>query len=219
MAKEPRQEDFFRAPQNRRQGRPMILFLGYSYNTRCQGRTGVPKSHCVTRFALFPTSEQRVMAVHGCLESALKARGMTRVPRLRRVARVVKRYEGALPHRWRPRARPPCATPPSAGLGPVRRSHAAECRALHSGPRRVFRGPGPELRLHQDLARPKPDRPAWHCSSSCRRSLPLRHAQARGGVADPGRCQVRVSRCPTTSVVNSSSPKKPSSIAHKTGPT
>jgi hypothetical protein len=38
--------------------------------------------------------EQRVVAVQGCLESALKARGMTLVPRLRRVARVVK---GALP--------------------------------------------------------------------------------------------------------------------------
>jgi hypothetical protein len=37
------------------------------------------------------TSEQRVVAVHGCLESALKAQGKTRVPRLRRVARVVKR--------------------------------------------------------------------------------------------------------------------------------
>ena len=37
------------------------------------------------------TPEQRVMAVHGCLESALKARGMARVPRLRRVARVVER--------------------------------------------------------------------------------------------------------------------------------
>jgi hypothetical protein len=37
------------------------------------------------------TPEQRVVAVHGCLESALKAQGKTRVPRLRRVARVVKR--------------------------------------------------------------------------------------------------------------------------------
>ena len=37
------------------------------------------------------TPEQRVTAVHGCLESALKAQGKTRVPRLRRVARVVKR--------------------------------------------------------------------------------------------------------------------------------
>lgn len=37
------------------------------------------------------TPEQRVVAVHGCLESALKAQGKTRVSRLRRVARVVKR--------------------------------------------------------------------------------------------------------------------------------
>ena len=37
------------------------------------------------------TPEQRVVAVHDCLESALKAQGKTRVPRLRRVARVVKR--------------------------------------------------------------------------------------------------------------------------------
>jgi hypothetical protein len=35
--------------------------------------------------------EQRVLAVHECTESALKARGIKRVPRLRRVARVVER--------------------------------------------------------------------------------------------------------------------------------
>lgn len=40
------------------------------------------------------TPEQRVVAVDTCLESALKARGVPRVPRLRRTARVVKR-------RWR----------------------------------------------------------------------------------------------------------------------
>lgn len=37
------------------------------------------------------TAVQRVAAVHSCLESALMAQGKTRVPRLRRVARVVKR--------------------------------------------------------------------------------------------------------------------------------
>lgn len=37
------------------------------------------------------TPEQRVVAVHDCLESALKAQGKKRVPRLRRVARLVKR--------------------------------------------------------------------------------------------------------------------------------
>jgi hypothetical protein len=37
------------------------------------------------------TGEQRVMAVQACLESALAARGITRVPRLRRVARLVER--------------------------------------------------------------------------------------------------------------------------------
>jgi hypothetical protein len=37
------------------------------------------------------TPEQRVVAVHGCLESALQARGRSRVPRLRRVARVIQR--------------------------------------------------------------------------------------------------------------------------------
>jgi hypothetical protein len=37
------------------------------------------------------TPEQRVVAVQGCLESALKAQGKTVVPRLRRIARVVKR--------------------------------------------------------------------------------------------------------------------------------
>jgi hypothetical protein len=36
------------------------------------------------------TPEQRVMAVEDCLASALKAQGKTRVPRLRRVARVVE---------------------------------------------------------------------------------------------------------------------------------
>jgi hypothetical protein len=35
--------------------------------------------------------EERVNAVHGCLESSLKAQGKTRVPRLRRIARVVER--------------------------------------------------------------------------------------------------------------------------------
>jgi hypothetical protein len=35
--------------------------------------------------------EERVVAVHECTESALKAQGIRRVPRLRRVARVVER--------------------------------------------------------------------------------------------------------------------------------
>lgn len=35
--------------------------------------------------------EERVVAVHDCTESALKAQGIKRVPRLRRVARVVER--------------------------------------------------------------------------------------------------------------------------------
>lgn len=37
------------------------------------------------------TAEERVMAVQACLESALAARGITSVPRLRRVARIVER--------------------------------------------------------------------------------------------------------------------------------
>lgn len=37
------------------------------------------------------TPEQRVAAVYDCTESALKARGFQRVPRLRRVARIVER--------------------------------------------------------------------------------------------------------------------------------
>lgn len=35
--------------------------------------------------------EERVVAVHACTESALKAQGIRRVPRFRRVARVVER--------------------------------------------------------------------------------------------------------------------------------
>jgi hypothetical protein len=35
--------------------------------------------------------EQRVEAVHTCLESALKAQGIPSVPRLRRTVRIVKR--------------------------------------------------------------------------------------------------------------------------------
>ncbi|NOY92007.1 MAG: hypothetical protein GXP55_12490 [Deltaproteobacteria bacterium] len=35
--------------------------------------------------------EERVMAVHECVKSALLAQGMEHVPRLRRVARVVQR--------------------------------------------------------------------------------------------------------------------------------
>jgi hypothetical protein len=42
------------------------------------------------RFWRDMSPEQRVVAVHACLESALKARGISRVPRLRRVARIVK---------------------------------------------------------------------------------------------------------------------------------
>ncbi len=37
------------------------------------------------------SAEQRVDAVHSCLESALKTRGIASVPRLRRVARLVQR--------------------------------------------------------------------------------------------------------------------------------
>jgi hypothetical protein len=37
------------------------------------------------------TAEQRVMAVHECLLSALKAQGKNDVPRLRRVARLIER--------------------------------------------------------------------------------------------------------------------------------
>jgi len=54
----------------------------------------VPAAQADTEDAAFwrtLTPEQRVVAVHGCLESALKAQGKTRVPRLRRTARVVKR--------------------------------------------------------------------------------------------------------------------------------
>ena len=54
----------------------------------------VPAAQADTEDAAFwqtLTPEQRVVAVHGCLESALKAQGKTRVPRLRRIARVVKR--------------------------------------------------------------------------------------------------------------------------------
>ncbi|NCQ35466.1 hypothetical protein GW813_10450 [bacterium] len=35
--------------------------------------------------------EERVVAVHACVESALLAQGVEHVPRLRRVARVVQR--------------------------------------------------------------------------------------------------------------------------------
>ncbi len=54
----------------------------------------VPAAQADTEDAAFwqtLTPEQRVVAVHGCLECALKAQGKTRVPRLRRIARVVKR--------------------------------------------------------------------------------------------------------------------------------
>ena len=39
------------------------------------------------------TAEERVDAVYTCLESALKARGIDHVPRLRRTARVLKRRQ------------------------------------------------------------------------------------------------------------------------------
>ncbi len=40
------------------------------------------------------TPEERVVAVDACLESALRAKGIQRVPRLRRTARLVQRRQG-----------------------------------------------------------------------------------------------------------------------------
>jgi len=55
----------------------------------------VPVEQAATEDARFwweeLTAEERVRAVATCLESALKAQGIDRVPRLRRTARVIER--------------------------------------------------------------------------------------------------------------------------------
>lgn len=43
------------------------------------------------------TPEERVRAVEECLLSSLKAKGMTEIPRLRRVCRILEQKDG----RWR----------------------------------------------------------------------------------------------------------------------